>query len=416
MDNNTVLVVEDNPSTAKVIMAIAQKLGFEAEAVHSYAELITLSSLKAYFCVCADYHLPDAPNGEAIDLALSQQIPTFVLTGKLDEQTRLRVLKKSVVDFILKETIHSFDYVAKLLMRLRNNMNVRILVVDDSVSVRRYLTTLLERQNFIVAEAENGQQALEVLNIHNDIKLVVTDQEMPLMTGLQLTTAIRKEYSHEQLAVIAISNATDAMLTARFLKNGANDCLNKPFDAEEFYTRIFRNLEYIEQVEQIEFAAHHDYLTRVKNRRSFFEHAENILSTQSSGVALALLDLDHFKAINDTYGHDAGDIILVQATQRMQSHFPDAIVARLGGEEFCLLLPQVSPDEALGRLEFLCHHFESFAFNVANQQLQVTVSIGLVEADATGISAALKRADIALYQAKNNGRNQVVEGSLGQVN
>ncbi|WP_016956212.1 response regulator [Catenovulum agarivorans] len=407
---NRVLIVEDHRTTADILTKIAQKLGFEVDVMHSMADLTAaLVEFKDYFCACVDFHLPDAHDGEAIDQTVAAKIPTFVLTGKLDEQVRQKVMAKAVVDFILKETVHSFDYVGKLLTRLKRNMQVSILVVDDSLSVRKYLRTLLERQNFTVIEAVDGEDALERLKAHPQIKVVITDYEMPKMSGVELTSKIRRKNPHEKIAILAISSSNNAMLTARFLKNGANDALNKPFDAEEFYTRIFRNLEYIEQVEEIEFAANHDFLTKIKNRRCFFELSNQALKTASKPSALALLDLDHFKAINDTYGHEAGDIVLVQAAQRMMAHFKDGIVARLGGEEFCVLLPETSIDEALGRLEFLCHHFESFEFKVLQKVLSVTTSIGLVEVSAQDISTALKQADEALYAAKGNGRNQVVQ-------
>lgn len=412
--NNRVLIVEDHKATANVLTKIAQKLGFDVDVVYCLADLTALLfESKDYFCACVDFHLPDAHNGEAIDQTVAAKIPTFVLTGRLDEEVRKKVMAKAVVDFILKETVHSFDYVGKLLLRLQRNMQVSILVVDDSLSVRKYLRTMLERQNFNVIEAADGLAALELLTEHPSIKVVITDYEMPKMSGVELTSKIRRKHPHEKIAILAVSSGNNSMQTARFLKNGANDSLNKPFDAEEFYTRIFRNLEYIEQVEEIEFAANHDFLTKLKNRRCFFESSNHALKTANKPSALALLDLDHFKSINDNYGHEAGDIVLVHAAQRMLAHFKDGIVARLGGEEFCILLPETSMDEALGRFEFLCHHFESFEFKVLQQVLSVTISIGLVEVVSQDISTALKQADLALYSAKANGRNQVVQYEEG---
>ncbi|MCU4677190.1 diguanylate cyclase [Catenovulum sp. 2E275] len=408
---NLVLIVNSNPQTANRVAALVDKLGFSYQVIDCYFKLEkNLSLHEEYFCACTDINIKNAPNGEAIDLLTSHDIPTFVLTELLDESIRETVLAKTVIDYITTETIHSFDYVAKLLLRLKTNLSVRILIVDDASATRKYLKNLLVRHNFNVVEATSGEGALEKLNQYTDIKLVLTDQTMPKMSGIELVQAIRKKYSQEHLAIIAISATPKSIISARFLKNGANDCLAKPFNAEEFYARVFRNLEYIEYVAQVQFAARHDYLTKVYNRRTFFELAQNDIEESKNQIqaCIAIIDLDYFKKINDQFGHDAGDIVLVETAKRITSHFRDAIVARLGGEEFCIFLPDISLDEAYFRFEFLCHHFESFEFTIPNKKIQVTASIGVSSCNAKTLEQAMKQADLALYEAKSRGRNGVV--------
>ncbi|WAJ70511.1 diguanylate cyclase [Catenovulum adriaticum] len=409
--NNTILIVNDNAAIAARVRAIANKLGFESIHVASYFQLEKVLSVEThFFCACVDFSLPDAKSGEAIDFLISQNIPSFVLTNQLADTTRDAVLSKAVVDYIAAETIHSFDYIAKLLLRLKHNRDIRILIVDDALSARNYLKKLLLRHNFKVSEASDGAEALALLENQPDIKMVVTDQTMPNMTGIELVQKIRMQYSLEQLAIIAISATPKSIIAARFLKNGANDCLSKPFNPDEFYARIFCNLEYIEHVAEVQFAANHDYLTRLFNRRYFFERAGEITQHDNiSNSALAIIDLDHFKQINDQYGHDAGDSVLRQTAQRLESHFRGNLVARFGGEEFCILLQQMSPDEALGRLEFFIHHLEHFEMEIPNNSISITASVGFTVCQSNELEKLIKQADIALYQAKNNGRNQVVE-------
>ncbi|KMT65071.1 diguanylate cyclase domain-containing protein [Catenovulum maritimum] len=415
MSKEKVLIIDDNKSITRVVDAIAKKMGFLTAVVHSYRQLEqVITENNEFFCACVDFNLPDAPNGEAIDFVINQGIPAFVLTGQMDEQTRQTILSKPVIDYVPKETIQSFDYVGKLLARLKANEKIRILIVDDSASARIHLRSMLTRHNFLISEALNGVEALKVLETYNDIKLVVTDNEMPVMTGLQLVPEIRKKYEHQKLAIIAISSSNQSILSARFLKSGADDYLSKPFSAEEFYTRIFRNLEFIEHVEEVQFAVDHDFLTKMHNRRYFFEQSDIILNKMKetdSNAVFAILDLDHFKSVNDTYGHDAGDIILVQTAKRLKQHFPECLTARLGGEEFCILFPNTSSEEAIGRLEFLVHHFENFEFEIPDKSLQVTLSIGMADCSDGHISETMKRADQALYRAKQNGRNQLVEAN-----
>ncbi|AWB66371.1 diguanylate cyclase response regulator [Saccharobesus litoralis] len=417
-----VLIVDDSRAITKLVSSIAQQAGF-TPVVASCARDIehVLDDPTHFLCACVDYNLPDAPNGEAIDFVLGQAIPTFVLTGHLSETIRDTILSKPVIDYVPKETVQSFDYVGRLLVRLRDNRNVKILLVDDAKSSRTFMLALLARHNFNVLEADNGKTALKVIQQHPDIKVVVTDNEMPEMNGINLVSEIRKSYSSDQMAIIGISGTNALSLSARFLKNGANDYLTKPFSHEEFFTRIFRNLEFIENVDKAKYAANHDFLTDLTNRRAFFELAPALAQqafTQDQSCCIAIMDLDKFKSINDTYGHDTGDEVLVEMAKRLKSHFREQtiITSRFGGEEFCVFFSNVSKDEAAGRLEFFRHHLETFAFELSNgQPLAVTTSIGLsaIKPDSDNtqlvIDQAISQADQALYQAKHQGRNLLVE-------
>ncbi|NTS76730.1 diguanylate cyclase [Catenovulum sp. SM1970] len=411
-----ILVIDDSEFITKIITVVAHRAGYAPYVASSLKEAeAILEQSHNFACACVDYNLPDAPNGEAIDFVVSQDIQTFVLTGNLDETIRERILSKQVIDYIPKETAQSFDYVQRLLVRLRENREIRILVVDDSKSSRNYVKTLLKRQNFLIAEAENGQQALELLGQYDDIKLIITDHEMPVMSGIDLTSEARQTYEYERLAIIGISGSSSVSLSARFLKNGANDFLIKPFSQEEFYTRVFRNVEAIENIATARHAAEHDFLTDLLNRRAFFEKSAGMIDRAFSinqACAVALMDLDHFKQVNDTYGHDAGDTVLREMAHRLRQHFPEPniLVTRLGGEEFCVFIASCEQAEAAGRMEFFRHHLESFKFELPEKQLQVTTSIGLVMLEqGQTLAKALTQADQALYKAKEAGRNTLFE-------
>ncbi|MDX2367630.1 MAG: diguanylate cyclase [Colwellia sp.] len=133
------------------------------------------------------------------------------------------------------------------------------------------------------------------------------------MDGIALTNEIRKKYSRELLAVIGISGASDGLHSARFIKNGADDFLRKPFCPEEFYCRITQNIESLNNIAQIQHAANTDYLTELFNRRAFFSNAEQRIveyTMRNIHYCLAVLDIDYFKKVNDNYGHNAGDQVL----------------------------------------------------------------------------------------------------------
>ena len=165
------------------------------------------------------------------------------MTGKMDEETRKQILSLPVIDYIPKENSQAFMYLKRILFWQMANSGTGVLVVDDSRSARNHIVELLKRRNFTVYVADTGEAALKIIKNNNNIKLVITDLEMPGMDGIELTNEIRKSYSRDRMAIIGISGAANPMLSARFIKNGADDFLRKPFCPEEFYCRMMQNIE-----------------------------------------------------------------------------------------------------------------------------------------------------------------------------
>lgn len=406
-----VLVIEDSPTSMKVLCHLVTKAGLEPVSATSLAQakhVFSGSYPEEYLCALVDYNLPDAEDGEAIDYAIQAFIPTVVITGRLDERTRDKVLSKDVVDYIPKENSQVYDYLSRLLQRLEKNKNIGVLVVDDSRLSRSMVTSLLRRHNFNTYEAEDGHEGLTALRQHSDIKLVITDENMPNMTGVEMVAELRNTFSKEDLAVIGVSGRSSSALSARFIKSGANDYIGKPYCHEEFFCRVIQNIEHVENVEAIRKAANTDYLTGLPNRRHFFTRVQANLKVAAKSVVFALIDVDHFKAINDQYGHDVGDYALKEIAQKIKKHFKLFYIARFGGEEFCVYVYGQSPDKAVDMLENFRQDVANTKMTVGNVTFNCTVSIGL-NADFDGnVDHALKVADENLYEAKQGGRNQTV--------
>ncbi|MPS32549.1 diguanylate cyclase [Salinivibrio sp. VYel9] len=357
-----------------------------------------------FLCAILDYNLPDAHHGEVIDLCLAVGLKVVVLTASQTEKTRDEILSKPVIDYIPKDSSHCIDAVCRLVKRLADNQGHRVLVVDDSASIRKRISALLARQYLTVLEAENGEQALDVLEKTPDISLIITDYEMPKMDGLQLVYALRKKDTECSQAIIGLSGHNDSALTARFLKAGANDYLPKPFNQEEFFCRVHSCLNAIDTEWRLFLLANTDFLTQLWNRRYFFERGDQLAN--EARKHLAIIDIDYFKRINDDFGHHIGDDVLVEVAQMLADAFPEDTVARLGGEEFCVL----SLRDLTVFQQSLDSYRQSFAerpVRVSDQTLKVTVSIG-VDSQAASLSRLLHTADQALYQAKASGRNQMV--------
>ena len=406
------LVVEDSKAIAKVITQIASALNYEVTVATNLAEVEKiLQGDKKFFMATVDYALPDATDGEAIACVLSHGIPSVVMTGKMDEDTRQKILAQPVIDYIPKENSQAFLYLKRILHWQRTNNENGVLVVDDSLSARNHVVELLKRRNFKVYVAEHGKRAMEVLSENNDIKMVITDLEMPEMDGIELTNEIRKRYSRDQLAVIGISGAANGMHSARFIKNGADDFLRKPFCPEEFYCRMTQNIENLKNIEEIQKAANTDYLTELPNRRAFFRETDARIKQylpNNISFGLAMIDIDHFKRINDQYGHEAGDYILKVVALYMRKHFGNAMLGRLGGEEFAVLLAGKDEDQLYNRLDDFRREIAVAQITFEEQHISFTISIGVKFQGSDNLAKNLSEADNALYSAKENGRNQVV--------
>jgi len=406
------LVVEDSKPIATVIKQIGQSLNYEVVLATTLAQVEEILSVDTdFFAATVDYALPDALDGEAISCVLSHRIPSVVMTGKMDDTTRQKILAQPVIDYIPKENSQAFLYLKRVLSWQQTNSQNAILVVDDSSSARNHIVELLKRRNFTVYTANNGIQALEKLKQHKNVKMVITDLEMPEMDGIELTNEIRKKYSRELLAVIGISGASNGIHSARFIKNGADDFLRKPFCPEEFYCRITQNIESLNNIAQIQHAANTDYLTELANRRSFFNNAEQRIAEYTKRnihYCLAVLDIDYFKKVNDTYGHDAGDQVLKVLALYMRKHFNAGLTARLGGEEFSILLHGLDTDQLYNKLDDFRRDISVSTMTSGDTQISITISIGVVFDSREVLSKQMNEADNALYLAKDHGRNQVV--------
>lgn len=210
-----ILLVEDSKTVATVLKnTIAKKWQCEVHLAYTYQQAKEL--LKAhrtdYFLVICDLNLPDAPDGEILELVALAKLNSIVITGKFGEDFKKQMPAKSVVDYLLKDSHNAFEYVADQVGRLYRNQFVHMLVVDDSSVSRTWLKQLLGLRNFRLSLAKDGSEALALLDEHPDIRLVITDYNMPDINGVDLSVEIRRSRDKADLAIIGISGQGQADL------------------------------------------------------------------------------------------------------------------------------------------------------------------------------------------------------------
>ena len=409
-----ILLVEDSKFFAKaVLQGLSSKFNAEVTVAYSRAEARRHLDQpdQVFDFAMVDIVLPDSDKGEVVDDVLSQGIPTVVFTGGISPELRENLLKKPIVDYVLKNSPSSLNYLFNLMERLVKNTKTHVLVVDDSRSYRMFVKTLLERYRLIVHEADGAESAMNILASNPQIQLALVDQNMPKVTGVELIKRIRITRGPESLGIIGLSSNKNANLSVQFIKYGANDFLPKDFRHEELFCRVSQNLNMLDMLRQLNTAASTDFLTGLHNRNHFFNIGGQHLGLQNQNqrsLLVAMLDLDHFKEVNDTYGHDVGDIVLKRVADCLRAHVSeDDIVARIGGEEFALILQSIEPENTAHYFESLREDIASIFVECAGQRVPVSCSIGVVGAFGNTLEPILKRADELLYVAKKNGRNRV---------
>jgi diguanylate cyclase (GGDEF)-like protein len=405
-----ILVVEDSPVVLKVLHhLLSQNPIFTPVlcACYKEAEDKLKASEDEFFAAIVDLNLPDAENGEIVDLVLSNKIPCVVLTGNFDDKLRLNLLNKGVLDYITKDSRYSFNHVIKVIKRLYKNQGIKVLVAEDSSTSRLFIRILLEQYRFNVVEAENGQEALAKLEEDAEIRMLITDYNMPLVNGYDLVRMLRANSRFQDLVIIGLSAEGDNALSAKFIKAGANDFLKKPFYHEEFHCRVVHSLEAQEMLETIRDLADIDPLTKLKNRGCLFDQGELLLRHNPSGVVLAILNLDHFKSVNDRYGHIVGDGLLEAVGREVQSAFPNMLVCRFGGDEFCVMA-EMDGKNLIDRLNVFLNILHQKEFTEA--KISLTCSVGVCCQPMNSFEELIREAELNLDVAKKLGRNRVVAG------
>jgi len=297
---------------------------------------------------------------------------------------------------------------------MENKMTGNILIVDDTESNIDILMELLG-DDYEIYAATDGETALEILE-EEKIDLVLFDIMMPEIDGFEVCRRIRNNQRTKEIPVIFITALTDEESIEKAFDVGGNDYITKPFKPKEILARVKMQLRLKHYQEELKRLASTDYLTGLYNRRYFFMIGNELLEIAKryhKNMSVIILDIDKFKSINDTYGHDVGDIALKELSRTIKDRTRESdVVSRFGGEEFVILLPETSLEQAKKLAEDLRSSVEKIEINLPdNEKLKFTISLGVAEVkveSGENLEKAIKNADEALYIAKETGRNKVI--------
>lgn len=301
---------------------------------------------------------------------------------------------------------------------------MNVLIAEDSPSDRMLLKLHLEKLGHSVYEVSNGIELVQHFYEHSEeFDILVVDLNMPGKSGIEAVTEIRKDqgsYAANWIPIIFLSGSDAEDDILKCIKAGADAYLSKPIQHKVLLAKLIAvtrlahmRQELLAANSQLEALSTTDYLTNLPNRRAFEHTLRDEMAKarrHAQMMSVAILDIDHFKQINDTYGHDGGDLILREVSKRlMASQRSGDVFGRVGGEEFGLILPHTNAEEAKIACERYREVLSTEDYHYDGHIIKLTVSVGACKFD-NDISQLelIKRADVALYMAKNTGRDKVV--------
>lgn len=298
---------------------------------------------------------------------------------------------------------------------------MKVLVADDNLSFRHVLEKMLAKWGYQIVVAQDGGQAWELLQGDDPPRLAILDWMMPGLDGVEICRRLRGQNREPYIYILLVTAKDTAEELVEGMEAGADDYIRKPVNSHELRVRLRAGRRILDLQEELVGAredlrrqATHDSLTDLWNRNVMFDIVDRELkrARREPGVlSILMADLDHFKLINDSLGHTAGDAVLREAARRMSACTrPYDAVCRYGGEEFLIVLPGCDLAGASVRAEEIRTAISGTPFQIPEGPVSVTCSLGVAavsQPDSVDSSAVIREADDALYAAKKNGRNRV---------
>lgn len=409
-----ILHVDRSEMFRKVMQEMVRRCGHSVRSVSCKAEALSALASESADLLVTALELDDGNAEEllrSLEAGPAKDIPVVVVTSTDSLEQRERFFALGVVDYMLKGDVSEerfrryFDTLAAEDELSRFMRGLRVAVVDDSPVILKIVQRILalngmERVSFF-------SDPLEFFEAKESFDLYIVDIVLPNMSGDQVVSRIRAE--RPDAIILSMSRFTGEKPLANILLAGADDYIHKPFDAPGLISRIKVNVRSFQYKKRLEQLAVTDGLTGLYNHRFVMERLEEEAAGAERyrrDLSLVMLDIDHFKKLNDTYGHRRGDEALRTAAETIKASVRASdVVGRYGGEEFLVLLPNTSLDAARAAAEKMRRAIESLRFGA--EGMRTTVSAGVAEyRRGEGVEAALTRADGALYEAKRAGRNR----------
>lgn len=411
-----IYVLEDDPSTSETLKLGLSSFGYR---VSTFVDIQTM----------CDYALQEHPDGLIVDTEYSsfadqnlsaaarkmrehgmENIPIFVVSEHDNFSEKLAAARNGVVAFLGKPVnIPSLESSLEYVLEQRSRSPFRVLLVDDDEFSMEHHRLMLEKWGMVARGVADPARVLgQIEDFHPD--LMIFDLHMPECTGVELAEVVRYHTHWIHIPIVFLSSERNESRQVRALKTGGDDFILKPVIEEHFVSTIMGRARRARQLAELMTKDSLTGLLKHTEIKERLNHEFARASRNKSVLSVAMIDIDRFKLVNDTYGHQTGDLVISTLAHLLRRGLRTTdIVGRYGGEEYMVVLPDTSAENALRKLDQLRTEFETVKFRHNDVEFTCSFSGGVCESSmASSIDNLVERADIALYQAKERGRNQFV--------
>ncbi len=344
-----------------------------------------------------------------------ENLPVVVLTASEGDFFKHKALDEGAFDYLKKpfKSGELLDYLRKFFEGTINKGVV--LVVEDSKVQNHTISHQLKLKHIKPISAFSGEEALSILLKGEKVDTILLDINLPGASGVEVAKALKGDSRFKNIPIIGITAASGEEkigIMKEAFNAGIDDFITKPYVIVELYARIMVNIKRHRLLERLIEENELDYLTKLYNRRTFFrffKHLAALSKRENTKLSVAMFDIDFFKRVNDTYGHNGGDLVLKGVSKILKNSIRESdILGRIGGEEFCLALPNTDMQGAAMLVDKIRQSIEDSTIDVDDRDAKLTISAGVsMVVSKEDAYEAIKRADEALYKAKEQGRNRV---------
>jgi len=344
-------------------------------------------------------------------------LPVVILTATDEDFFKNEAFELGAFDYLKKpfKTGELQSYI-KTFFKSEGFKEGKALVVEDSISQNKVICHQLREKNIWPVSAYSGEEAIKMLVDGTDVDVILMDIHLPRASGIDVAKALKRDERFSHIPIIGITSASGARaieIMEEAFNAGIDDFLTKPYNMIEFYARVRANISRSKLVRRLKEESELDFLTKLYNRRTLFRFLEHLVAMAKRGnekLSFFIMDLDNFKNINDTFGHQVGDKVLENFAQIIKNNIRKAdIAARFGGEEFCVVTPYTSLPEACVVSEKIRKVIKESGIYVNGERVNITVSSGIAELEKDDDpNTLIKKADNALYRAKQAGRDRSI--------
>lgn len=414
-DNRQVLLLEDDRELAEEIRRQLAGFNWDVDIATNKAEALALLRGHSYLALIADVMLPEGSLAgtelaEALPAGVSLP-PTIFVSRRWDWEARLAGVRADAVSYLTKpvDTARLAELIARIHDQDDGASRGRIVLVDDDEVLSSHYSVVLQNAGHQVVALQDPGKLLEVLpSFHPD--LLVLDLHMPGCNGIEVAKVVRQDSEYSGLPILFLSADRNQRPEREAIRAGADDFLLKPISDEWLVAAVEAR---VKRSKAIQHLSQRDSMTGLLNHLAILRELEQEASAASRNqapVSFVMLDIDHFKQVNDSYGHPVGDRVIRALANLMRRRIRRSDpVGRYGGEEFALVLRDTTVDQARELMEGLRQRFAAIQFSAGDQTFQSSISVGICQVRAgESVDSIVKRADDLLYQAKHQGRNRVM--------